>query len=577
MPYAQLTPAHSHPLQSNNLQNPMNSRPTIYISLLIISTFAPGLSRASQPYFIDVTDQAGLDFVNVSGGKDKHYIIETQSAGGGFWDYDNDGVLDLYLTNGAHVDSSQLTTGTALYRGLGDATFTNSTAASGARLDGWTMGVAFADYDGDGNTDLYATRWGPDALLRNNGNSTLSEATTEAGLGSPGWSIGAAFSDYDLDGDLDLYVANYIDFELKGPPFYERWCTHNGIRSACGPVGARAQPDLLYRNEGDGRFTDIGRSQGIGMRAYYGMGVAWTDYDGDGDPDVYVANDGQPNSLFRNDNGHFTDVALFESVAYSGDGRPQAGMGLAVSDYDNNGLFDLFATNFSQDHNTLYHNSGQGFFADMSGRAGLAGSSRPYMGWGTFFFDFDHDGHEDLFVANGHLMPAIDQAGVGQQYRQPNQLYHNKGNGKFIDLSTHAGPGLQVVEVSRGAAYGDYDTDGDLDILVANLDAAPTLLRNDSRAQGHWLSLRLRGEGLNLEAIGARVRLTAGDLQQQREVRTGTSFQSQHSLRLHFGLATEQSADIEIRWPDGSEQIYRAIKADAFYTIDKEQHQIIAE
>jgi len=556
--------------------NIMTANPKAYILLLIAAVLFPGSTSASQPYFSDITHQAGIDFVNVSGGKDKHYIVETQSAGGGFWDYDNDGILDIYLTNGTPEGDSQ-STGSALYRGLDNATFANTTAASGARLDGWTMGVTFADYDGDGDSDLYATRWGPDALLRNNGDGTLVETTNEAGLGSSGWGIGAAFADYDLDGDLDLYVANYIEFELKGPPFYERWCTHNGIRSACGPVGARAQPDLLYRNEGDGTFTDIGRAQGIGARAYYGMGVAWTDYDDDGDPDIYVANDGQPNSLFRNDGGYFNDVALFESVAYSGDGRPQAGMGLAVSDYDNNGLFDLFATNFSQDHNTLYHNSGQSFFADISGRAGLAGSSRPYMGWGTFFFDFDHDGYEDLFVANGHLMPAIDQAGVGQQYRQPNQLYHNEGNGKFIEVSHDAGPGLALVEISRGAAYGDFDADGDLDILVANLDAAPSLLRNDSRSQGHWISLHLRGTGSNREAIGARVRLSAGPLQQQREVRTGTSFQSQHSLHLHFGLAAQQSADLEIRWPDGSLQHFKAVKANNFYTIDKEQNRIIAE
>lgn len=555
----------------------MTPRPPICILLLLMSALQVKTIAASEPYFVDITRQAGIDFVNVSGGKDKHYIIETQSAGGGFWDYDNDGVLDLYLTNGVSSDSTRPSAGTVLYRGLGDATYANTTTTSGARLDGWTMGAIFADIDGDGDSDLYATRWGPDALLLNNGDGTLIETTSDAGLGSPAWGIGAAFADYDLDGDLDLYVANYIDFELKGPPFYERWCTHNGIRSACGPVGAQAQPDLLYRNEGNGRFSDIGHTLGIGARAYYGMGVVWTDYDDDGDPDIYVANDGQPNSLFRNDSGYFVDVALFEAVAYSGDGRPQASMGLAASDYDNDGFWDLFTTNFSQDHNTLYHNSGQSFFADRSGRAGLAGSSRPYMGWGTFFFDFDHDGYEDLFVANGHLMPAIDQAGVGQQYRQPNQLYYNEGNGKFIDVSTDAGPGLQIIEVSRGAAYGDIDSDGDLDILVANLDARPTLLRNDSRSHGHWLSLRLQSSGLNREAIGARVRLTAGDLKQQREVRTGTSFQSQHSLRLHFGLDTEQSADLEIRWPDGLLQHFRAVEADRFYTIDKEQNQIIAE
>ena len=555
----------------------MQTAMPIHVLTLIAYFFLMQPAHAAEPYFVDITERAGIDFINASGGADKHYIIETQSAGAGFWDYDDDGILDLYLTNGTAGDSTAATAGTALYRGLGDATFANTTIASGARLDGWTMGVAFADYDGDGDSDLYATRWGADVLLQNQGDGTLAEVTQKAGLGSPAWGIGAAFADYDGDGDLDLYVANYIEFALKGPPFYERWCTHNGIQSACGPVGANAQRDLLYRNEGDGSFSEVGQLHGIGARSYYGMGVAWTDYDNDGDPDLYVANDGQPNSLLRNDDGHFSDVALLEAVAYSGDGRPQAGMGIAVGDYDNDGLFDFFVTNFSKDHNTLYHNSGQHFFADLSGQARLAGSSRPFMGWGTFFFDFDRDGYEDLFVANGHLMPAIDQAGVGQQYRQSNQLYHNRRDGTFLDVSSQAGPGLASVEVSRGAAYGDIDVDGDLDIIVANLDAKPTLLRNDSRAQGNWLSLRLLGEGLNREAMGARVRLVTAALTQQREVRSGTSFQAQHDLRLHFGLAQQQSAEVEVRWPDGTQQTYKNVAANHFYTIDKVQNRIRAE
>lgn len=541
-------------------------------------TFWCTSSRAQPLHFVDVAVESGIDFINASGSAEKRYIIETQSAGGGFFDYDGDGLLDIYFTNGVAANHAQTPTpGTALYRGLDGARFANATAQSNAQLTGWTMGMAFADYDGDGDTDLYATRWGADVLLRNGGDGTFADVSKNAGLGSEAWGIGASFADYDLDGDLDLYVANYIEFSLGGPPFYDRWCTHNGVRAACGPVGAEAQADLLYRNEGDGRFSEVSHSMGLAGRSYYGMGVVWTDYDDDGDPDLYVANDGHPNSLFRNDGQRFVDVALVQSVAYSGDGRPQAGMGVAVADYDRDGRFDLFVTNFSQDHNTLYRNSGQGYFLDVSGRANLAGSSRPHMGWGTFFFDADCDGYEELFVANGHLMPEIEQAGIAMHYKQPNLLYLNAGDGKFVDVSQRAGPGLDPAEVSRAAAYGDYDNDGDLDILVANLDARPNLLRNDSQSLGHWLSLRLQSNGLNREGIGARVYVQTEGATQMREVRTGTSFQSQNDLRQHFGLGRHQRADLRIRWPDGSEQQFAAVAANRFYTIDREDAKINAE
>lgn len=552
-------------------------RSTAYIfSVFCVLSTVP--IYAQTTHFVDVAARSGIDFINASGSSEKQYIIETQSAGAGFLDYNDDGILDLFFTNGvAASDIPNSTSGTALYSGQADGIFKNTTDASRARLSGWTMGMAFADYDADGDTDLYATRWGTDVLLANTGDGTFTDRTQISGLGSPAWGIGASFADFDLDGDLDLYVANYIEFELGGPPFFDRWCTHNGVRAACGPVGAEAQRDLLYRNEGDGTFVEISERAGLRGRSYYGMGVLWTDFDDDGDPDLYVANDGHPNSLFRNDEGRFTDVALVQSVAYSGDGRPQAGMGVAAGDYDRDGRFDLFVTNFSQDHNTLYRNSGQGYFLDVSGRANLAGSSRPHMGWGTFFFDVDLDGNEDLFVANGHLMPEIEQAGIAMQYRQPNLLYYNGGDGRFIDISQNAGPGLLITEVSRGAAYGDYDNDGDLDILVANLDAAPNLLRNDSQRSGNWLSLQLRASGPNTAGIGARIAVYTDQGMQLREVRTGTSFQAQNDLRQHFGLAQATQADVLVRWPDGTEQRYPAVAANHIYTIAKEQKKITVE
>ncbi len=537
-------------------------------ALLLLACAAPVFGTG--PLFTDVTQAAGIAFINQSGGADKKYIIETQSAGGGFWDYDSDGQLDLFLTSGVRPDS---TAGTALYRGIGHGAFSDETANSGTGIGGWNMGVAFADYDGDGDPDLYLTRWGRDVLLANESDGPFRDATALAGLGSAGWGIGAAFADYDRDGDLDLYVANYIAFALDGPPFYDRWCQHNGVPAACGPSGAQAQPDLLYRNEGDGTFTDASLSAGIRGPNYYGMGVAWSDLDGDGDSDLYVANDGHPNSFFRNDGGHFVNVSLATGTAYSGNGRAQAGMGVALADYDNDLQVDILATNFSQDHNTLYRNEGDGFFADISGRAGLASSSRPFMGWGTFFFDYDHDGWQDLFVANGHLMPAIERGGGGLRYRQRNQLYRNLGDGRFREIANE--PALATEQVSRGAACGDYDDDGDLDILVANLDASPSLLRNDVADKGHYLLLTLRQEAT--EAIGARVWVRAGGLHQMREVLTGSSFQAQSDTRLHFGLGTVSKADIEVAWPSGERQVFRAVSADHHYTIHRGVNRLTPE
>ena len=314
-----------------------------YFQALLFLACAVPVSSAG-PLFTNVTQDAGIAFVNQSGGTDKQYLIETQSAGGGFWDYDLDGHLDLFLTSGVGPDS---TAGTALYRGIGHGEFSDVTEDSGTGLGGWNMGVAFADYDGDGDPDLYLTRWGRDVLLANERDGTFKDATAAAGLGSEGWGIGAAFADYDGDGDLDLYIANYIAYERGGPPFYDRWCKHNGVPTACGPSGAQAQPDLLYRNEGDGTFTDASLQAGIRGPNYYGMGVAWADLDGDGDLDLYVANDGHPNSLYRNDGDRFVNTSLATGTAYSGDGRAQAGMGVALADFDNDLQVDVFVTNFS--------------------------------------------------------------------------------------------------------------------------------------------------------------------------------------------------------------------------------------
>ena len=550
----------------------------ILCSMAWLLLTAVQLAANEPPHFNDLTVQAGIGFQNISGTAQKQYIIESQSAGVGFWDYDNDGDLDLYFTNGTTLEDSitlknpkDTSSTNRLYRNDGDGSFTDLTAASHLGVDGWNMGCTMADYDNDGDLDLYITRWGANRLYRNDGGGSFTDCSQAAGVADTGWGIGCAFGDYDDDGDLDLYVANYIDFRLHGPPYYDRWCNHNGIQAACGPKGFPAQPDVLYRNEGDGTFSDQSVRAGLNRPPYYGMGVTWTDLDGDRDLDLYVANDGHPNNLYRNDGqGHFSDTALLSGVAFSGTGRAQAGMGVALGDYDNDARPDIFVTNFSQDHNTLYHNEGNLFFVDRSGQAGLSGNSRPFMGWGTFFFDYDNDGDLDLFVANGHLMPAIDQAGVGLSYKQRNQLYRNDDNGTFTEVSQESGPGLQLQKISRGAAAGDYDNDGDVDIVVANLDAAPSLLRNDIVAPAPSLQVRLRGVTGNLDAIGAQLKATMGSRIQYRQIQSGTSFQAQNDLRVHFGLGQYNKIDqLEIRWPGGQTQTLKDLSANQFLLIEE--------
>jgi hypothetical protein len=524
---------------------------------------------AQLPQFTEVTSEAGITFRNTSGSAEKHYIIETQSAGVGWWDYDGDGELDLYFTNGpADVEAPESGEGNALYRGLGRGRFAETTAQTGLGLKGWNMGCSMADYDNDGDTDLFVTRWGPDALFRNDGKGRFAEVGAKAGVADPGWGIGSGFGDYDNDGDLDLYVANYVEFALHGPPFFDQWCTHTGIPAACGPKGFTAQRDALFRNEGKGHFTDLTQEAGIAQPAYYGMGVVWGDVDSDGDLDLYVANDGQPNNLFRNEGkGRFSDVAQQSGTAFSGDGRAQAGMGVALGDYDNDGQYDLLVTNFAQDYDTLYRNEGNGFFADVSGITGLAGPSRPFLSWGVFFFDWDQDGWQDIFIANGHLMPAIDRAGVGLSYRERNQLFRNTGQGRFEDVTLRAGPGMAPERVARGAACADYDGDGDLDVAVANLDDHPALLRNDG-PKGHWLLLRLRGALSNRDGIGARVELRSASGKQYRQVCGGSSFQAQHDLRVHFGLGEDAVAEtLQVHWPSGIVQTFSQVAADRSYTL----------
>ena len=505
-------------------------------------------------HFADVGTDSGLDFAQISGGPQQRYILAAMTGGGAFLDYDNDGWLDIFLVNGTTFDATFPTASNGLYRNIisdGSRAFADFTDAAGLRRSGWGTGCAVGDYDNDGDVDLYTTYWGPNVLYRNDGDGHLSDATDVAGVGDQRWGASAAFGDIDADGQLDLYVTNYLKFDLAAPPNGGELCRGwKGLETFCGPHGMTAQADVLYRNEGDGRFADISESTGIAQHAYPGLGVVCTDYDNDGDADIYVANDSQPNLLYRNDGDwHLAELGAFAGVAYSEEGRAQAGMGVDAGDYDNDGDIDLFATNFSDDVNTLYQNLAGRSFADATPTAGLGGEDRPLLGWSTALFDADNDGWLDLYVANGHLYPQLNKHPAGLRYAQPNLLYWNK-NGRFRRADPQRG--LAAEKVSRGTAFGDYDNDGDIDLLVINLNDAPTLLRNDGGNGHNWLGFELEGVESNRDGIGAQLRLFYAGGMLLRELKRGYGYQSAHDGRVLFGLGRETSVErVEIRWPSG--------------------------
>ena len=522
-----------------------------------------GVRPGEGVHLVDVTAASGLDFVHVSGNEDQRFIIETMGGGAAFLDYDADGYLDLYLVNGTRRDEPPPAAISRLYRNEPDGSdggrrFTDVTATAGVGGQGWGMGCAVADFDNDGDVDLYVTYWGENILYRNDGEGSFTDVTSEAGVGDEGWGASAAFGDLDADGFVDLYVANYLEFDLAVPPNNGKPCTgFMGLEGFCGPKGLPGQADVLYRNRaGGGRFEDVSRSTGIDRQQLPALGVAFADYDDDGDQDVYVANDGFPNLLYRNDGGWaLREVGAFAGVAYSEEGRAQAGMGVDFGDYDNDGDLDLFVTNFSNDVNTLYQNEGNGVFSDATAAGGLGGLVRPFLGWSTTFFDADNDGWQDLFVVNGHLYPQLEIQAKSLRYPQRNLLYWNEG-GVFVPAGPKAGSSLQVAKVSRGAAFGDYDNDGDVDIIVVNLNDAPTLLRNEGGNARYWLGLELEGATSNRDGVGARVRITAGGRTQTREVRRGYGYQSGHDGRLLFGLGDQEKVDrVEITWPSGQVQV----------------------
>ena len=507
-------------------------------------------------HFVDATAESGLDFTNVSGTPAQEHVLESMSTGAAFLDYDGDGFQDLFVVSGTRLAGAVADARNRLYRNVaGDAQaarrFREVAADFGA--PGWGMGCAAGDYDNDGEVDLYATYWGANRLYRNDG-GFFSEVGAAAGVDDGRWGSSAAFGDLDADGWLDLYVANYLAFDLERPPGGGGKCLYKGMEVFCGPAYAPRQADVLYRNLSGGRFADVSASTGISSTRLPALGVVFGDLDGDGDQDLYVANDGEPNLLYRNDGAwRLVNIAASVGLAYNAHGMAQAGMGAHAGDYDGDGDLDLFVTNFSDDYNTLYRNDG-GRFADVTEVSGLGQTALPHMGWGTGFVDFDNDGWLDLFVANGHLHPELDRGFSGLFYAQPNLIYRNRA-GIYTEIAAVSGAVWGIEKVSRATAVGDYDNDGDADLFVMNLNDAPTLLRNESRG-GNWVGLELTGVESNADGIGARVRLRAGARYLVREVQRGYGFQGQNDVRLLFGLGNYQRVDeIEIRWPSGRRQL----------------------
>ena len=521
----------------------------------------------------DVARQAGLTGVNVSGAeKGKVYIVETTGTGVAILDYDNDGLMDLFFVNGDRLGDKAGESRHYLYRNLGNLKFEDVTQQAGIGHTGWGQGICTGDIDNDTYTDVLVTHWGPHVLFRNQGDGTFRDETKRRGLLSPGnrWSTGCAFLDYDRDGDLDVFVANYLRFdpETTPKPGERAECRWKGTPVLCGPKGLPPETMSLYENKGKGLFEDVSDAAGVTVpKEYYGFTPLTADFDNDGWTDVYVACDSTASLFYHNQkDGTFEEVGVISGTAYNLDGMEQAGMGVTAADYDGDGKLDLFKTNFSSDTHTLYRNEGELFFTDETIRAGLAVNTQ-YLGWGTAFLDVDQDGWKDIFVANGHVYPGIDDTHLSETFHQRRLLYWNRRDGYFHDASNEAGPGINARHSSRGIAVGDLDNDGSLEIVVVNMHQAPSLLKNDGEQGGALLVQALTSDGR--DAIGARIRVTTGERTQIDEVRSGGYHISQSDFRVHFGLGSEAAADVEIRWPGGDTSRFEAVDAGHWIVVQQ--------
>jgi enediyne biosynthesis protein E4 len=534
----------------------------------------PAQGEECLPQLTDIAKQAGITFRHVPVRQDQ--IVEEVSGGVLLLDYDRDGWPDIYFTNSPTMEMALAGKWPrmALYHNNHDGTFTDVTEQAGIAYPcAWPMGGAVGDYNNDGWPDIYVTCFGRNTLYRNNGNGTFTDVTEQSGTGDTRWSTGAAFGDYDGDGWADLFVANYVGLQWQDLPklLHAPKCPYKGgVMIPCGPQGLPGAGDALFHNNGDGTFTEVSRSAGVSdPDGYYGLGAVWTDVNNDGRPDLYVANDSNPSFLYRNDgNGHFTDVGIEAGAALTGNGVAQASMGIALGDYLHTGRISLFVTNLEDEYNILYRNDGPFLFSDATESARLRLPRNPYVGWGTGFFDLDNDGWLDLFYVNGHLSPNVESIGNGTSYRQPAFLYRNRGNGTFENVSDRVGPAIKTPLVSRGCAFGDLFNRGKIDVVIETLDGSPMLLLNDGGAPNNWITLHLEGTKSNRLALGARVTVFAGGMQQTDEVRSGGGYLSQNDLRVHFGLGKAERVDrVQIRWPSTYVQEFRGLAVNRFYSV----------
>jgi hypothetical protein len=540
------------------------------MALAVVLVSASG-ADTTLPQFVDVAGQAGVTFRHVNGASADKHLVETMGSGGLFFDYDGDGWIDIFIVDGGSLADASVARRAQhrLYRNRGGGAFVDVTAGSGIRHRGYGMGACAGDVEGDGRPDLYITNAGPNVLYSNRGDGTFVDVTAAAGVGDPRWSASCAFADLDRDGDLDLWVVNYVDADVSHSPFCGD--TRAGVRFYCHPLRYKPLPNIVYRNDGKGIFTDVSAVSGVGTLRSNGLGVVVTDYDNDGLADVFVANDTMPNFLFRNTgNLRFAEAGLASGIALGADGKARAGMGIDTGDYDADGRLDVVITNLDFEMHTVHRGLERGLFAYTTVESGIGYPTLPFVGFGVAFLDFDNDAQLDVTVANGHILDNAPLFRAGSTYAQRRLLFRNATMRRFVEVGRMAGPGYTALRVGRGLATGDIDNDGDLDLLVVNNGQSAELLRNDGGNRANGLVVRLRGAGRNTDAIGARIRLTTGSRTQIRDIKAGTSYLSQNDLRAHFGIGASTAVEqVEVLWPSGRTETIDKLPANQIVDIEE--------